>query len=163
MKLKTTLLSLILLSLFSFAAENWKGEPSKSEITVSSMGGLGLLDGTGAATLLGSISKKIIHKGFSDEINNQVFIEAEFGPMFVFSSTHLLFGAHLRWDFTLNPDWTFFGFGGFGMISTSSVLQNRVQAFPRFGIGAFWHFSRTLSLRMDISHEFSGAGFTLWF
>jgi hypothetical protein len=146
---------------FVFAAEDFKGSNPAHEFTLGLTGGLGVVDSTAGFALIGSAAKKIIQHGFVPDINNQVFIELELGPMFASGTTAMVYSAHLRWDFPKDEKWTFFALGGFGGNITDSKLGDHWELFPRFGVGAFWSLKTGLALRGVISHELMVVGVML--
>src|SRR4051794_7163958 len=77
--------------------DEFKGKPSPAQLTFSGMAGLGILDSTAGFQVLGSAATKLVNRGFIPDINNQVFLEFQFGPLFVASSTAWFYSAHLRW------------------------------------------------------------------
>src|SRR5262245_44559897 len=86
----------------SGSSEDWKGQPDGSEVHLGALMGLGILDFTTGFTLLGTASKKIVHHGFINEINNSVSIETELGPVITRSTAIFSYSLHLRWDFEMN-------------------------------------------------------------
>lgn len=142
----------------SAQAEDWKGPIEEPEVRVGVLMGLGILDSSGGATLLGTISRKIVTKGFAPEINNCVSIEGEAGPISVLGNGALAYSAHLRWDFQKNDEWTFYALGGVGGNITGAGLGNRFLLFPRFGVGAFWTLNEKFALRGELSHELTAIG-----
>lgn len=138
--------------------QEFKGKPSPAEMTVGAMAGMGILDSTAGFQVVGSIAKKIVNRGFVPDVNNQVFIELHFGPLFVASSTAWFYSTHLRWDFKRDSEWTFYGLGGLAGHVTSNALGDRWTALPRFGIGTFWKIAPLVTLRGELSHELIAAG-----
>lgn len=147
-----------------FAAEDFKGEPSPTELTAGVMAGGGIIDSRLGFALTGVVAKKIINQGFAPDIANQVFIEAEFGPVFLSGDTAWAYSAHLRWDFLKDPSWTFFAMGGVGgnvaddPRAVPANSTNRFAVFPRFGVGAFWHIQPMFAVRGEVSHEHTSVG-----
>jgi hypothetical protein len=165
-------LSLVLFVLSSSSlafSEDWKGTPETSEISVGGLAGLGIIDNSSGFSVLGTVSKKIIHHGFVPDINNTVSLEGAIGPVFLSGVTAWLYSAHLRWDFEKDATWTFFGLGGVGgnILSTStgnnSEKNSRFVMTPRFGVGAFYKLTQQVRLRADIAHDFMGVGVNLPF
>lgn len=140
------------------AAENWKGKPYDNMFDVGGMAGLGILDGRAGFDIRGNAAVKIMNRGFVPDINNQLFIEAQPGVLFVYSSSAFVYSLHLRWDFTFNDDWTFYALGGVGGAFTGTDLGSRSEVYPRFGIGARWNVYANFGFRFELSHEFTGIG-----
>ena len=155
--------SLIVVALFTLtsvasAAEDFKGEPTGSEVDVGGLAGLGLIHNTGGFAVIGTVAKKIAHQGFVPDINNQVFIEAQLGPMFHNSVVSWLFSGHLRWDFVKDETWTFYALGGLGGDVLNLEPENLVTVKPRFGVGAFYSLTEMLRIRGELSHNLIAAG-----
>ena len=149
-------------STFAYAIDNFKGAPSSAEVTASAMGGFGLIDTSGGFTVIGAIAKKIVNHGFIDDINDQVFLEVEAGPLFTTGTTAWLYSVHGRWDFKQDDQWTFFAMGGLGANSVSSNrVGDRFAVYPKLGIGTFWTLPNGLTLRGEISHEVIIAGVSI--
>ena len=144
-------------------AEDWKGEADAAEFTASIMSGFGLIGTTGGLALMPALAKKIAHRGFLDDINDQAYFEIEVGPMFTSGSSALMYGAHLRWDFRRNEVWTFYALGGLGGFNTGSKLGDQFGIHPRFGVGTFWSLSKHVTLRGEVSHELILAGVSVGF
>ena len=150
--------SLLAISEPARAAEDFKGKEDPSEFDLGAMGGMGILDNHVGFELLGTASKKIVHHGFVNDINNSVSIEVELGPLFVSGGTAFAYSAHLRWDFVKDTEWTFYALGGLGGDITGASLGDRVELYPRFGVGAMWKIGQNFNFRGEISHEFVGLG-----
>jgi len=155
MKIKTVCLSFLLISVSPslFAAEDFKGNADPHDLTAGVMLGLGSASGSAGLGVVGVIGKKILNQGFAPEINNQVFIEAEVGPLFRKGDDAFSFSTHLRWDFQKDERLTPYAIGGIAGNDDWNV-------FPRFGIGTFWKPSPSVPflLRAEVSHEFVGIG-----
>lgn len=145
------------------SSEDWKGQPDSSEVHLGALTGLAILDFTTGFALLGTASKKIIHHGFINEINDSVSIETELGPVFTQSTAIFSYSLHLRWDFEMNEKWTFYALGGLGGYITGSTFNNSFAMFPRFGLGTFFRVSDLILIRGEISHELVAAGVTIPF
>ncbi|MBC7692063.1 MAG: hypothetical protein H7222_09855 [Methylotenera sp.] len=144
------------------AVDDFKGAPANAEVTASAMGGFGLIDTSGGFTVIGAIAKKIVNHGFINDINDQVFLEVEAGPLFTTGTTAWLYSVHGRWDFKQDDQWTFFAMGGLGANSVSSNrVGDRFSVYPRLGVGAFWTLPAGLTLRGEISHEVIIAGVSI--
>ena len=83
----------------SQADELWKGAPNPQLLSVSIMGGLGTWGGSEEFSLLGSIAYKIKHEGLLDDVNDQLYLEAQAGPSFGGGVSPISYSIHLRWDF----------------------------------------------------------------
>lgn len=156
---------LILMAVFSFvgssqqaSAEDWKTYYDRSEMTLGGLAGLGIIDNSAGFALLGTISKKILAKGFVPDISNSVSIEASVGPAFVSGGTAVMYAGQLRWDFEKDESWTFYALGGAGGNYLSVGGNSRVEFMPRFGVGAFWRWSEFVRFRGEIAHDLIGAG-----
>ncbi len=153
-----TLTSVVSAQEIESSAEPWKGTPPDKEIHVGALAGLGIIDTTPGFALIGMASKKILSEGWIPDINDQVFIEAEIGPMFNSGHTYWIFSGHLRWDFVRDDQWTFFALGGLGGNITGASLGDRAAVFPRIGVGAFYRVADNLLIRGELSHELIAAG-----
>jgi hypothetical protein len=145
-------------------AEIWKGPSPKEVFTVGGVTGVGIVDGFAGFTLLGQGAIRILSRGFiGGEINDQVFAEVQFGPVFAGGTTFWLYGAHLRWDFNRDEDVTFFATAGLGGTIAGRTMLNQVEFYPHLGLGLFWHFANNISLRAEISHAIMGLGVSFGF
>ena len=117
------------------------------------MAGLGFIDSGVGFLVTGNVAKKLLDHGFIPDINNQVFVEVELGPLFIKGTTAFDYSLQLRWDFNKDPEWTFYAIGGVGGTIMGSTLSDQAPVFFRFGLGAFWHIAPVISLRAQVSHE----------
>lgn len=148
------------------AQKAFKGESPSQNFHVGGMAGIGVIDSRVGASFQGTAAVKIMNRGFVDDINNQLFVEAAFGPLLLSGSTVFQYSFHLRWDFIKDLDWTFYALGGFGGMITGSSYSPAPPApgravsyfYPRFGLGAMWGLFEMVSLRAELSHEFIGLG-----
>lgn len=141
------------------SVEDWKGADPTHEVMFSAMSGLGVINSSAGFGLVGAISKKIVNHGFVPDISNQVYIEAEMGPVFSNSANPFWFSTHLRWDFHKDSNWSLFALGGTtGQIVGTGAGSSQFNLFLRTGIGAFYHINEQLSVRGELSHEFTGLG-----
>jgi opacity protein-like surface antigen len=142
--------------------EDWKWPLAEHEWTAAVLPGVGIINNSAGFTLQGAIAKKIMHQGFAPDMNNQVFVEVQAGPYTTGGGSALLFSTHLRWDFTLNGDWTFYALGGLGGNATSERLGNQFQLLPRFGVGGVLDIERQthapIGIRGELSRELIGIG-----
>jgi hypothetical protein len=147
---------------YGAGAEDWKGPLSIKEWSIAALPGLGVINSTGGFTLQGVLAKRILEHGFAPDINNQVFIEVQAGPFFSGPGSAFLFSTHLRWDFTLNTDWSFYAIGGLGGNVASDSFGNQWQLLPRFGVGSVLNIERQtglpLGIRAELSRELIGVG-----
>ncbi len=143
---------------FAFAAEDWKGQPPSQEFTLGGLFGLGIVDSSGGASVLGSVAKKILNQGFVPDINNQVYVEAEVGPLFTSGTTVFFYSGHLRWDFQKDDLWTFYALGGLAGDVTGAKLGDHWELYPRVGVGALWNIGMNWSVRGEVSHELIAVG-----
>lgn len=139
--------------------EPWKGSPYPERFSLAISGGLGSLGGTNGFSLLGAVSYSILHKGFIDDINDQVQLEAQVGPYFQSGVTNYFYSIHMRWDLHKDYQWSFFAIGGLAGVSESSGFGNSIHL--RFGTGIYWHLFEKFSFRLDVSREFLGLGASL--
>ena len=131
-------------------AEDWKGKPEESVLSLGALTGVGLVDQGSGLALFGTISKKIINHGFISEITDSVSVEGALGPVLLSGGTAMVYSVHLRWDFEKDQNWTLYALGGVG----GNVLTGRSSEFyPRFGIGAFYKMAGPLNGRVELSHE----------
>ncbi len=147
---------------FGAGYEDWQWPLAEHDWTVAVIPGVGVINNSAGFTLQGAIARKLMHHGFAPDMNNQVFLEAQAGPMTTGNGSALLFSAHIRWDLTLNGDWTFYGLGGLGGNITSERLGDQFQLLPRFGVGAVLDIERQtrlpIGLRGELSRELIGIG-----
>lgn len=139
------------------ATPETSGEPYKSfnptnRFTAGLSSGFGLVDTHGGFSIVGNLGAKVVQDGFIPEIVNPVFLEAQFGPIFVSGATFWMYSTHLRWDFVKDAKWTLFALGGVGGNFGSNRYGDRVALYPRFGVGAFYAMD-TIDLRFEFSHE----------
>lgn len=164
--IRVLLITASLLPALSHGAENWKGKPYDNNFDLGGMAGLGILDGTAGFEIRGTAAAKVLHRGFFPDVNNQLYVELQPGIIFLNAATGsgssaFTYSLHLRWDFHLNDDWTFYGLGGFGGTITGATLGDRREFHPRFGMGARWNVFANFGFRFEISHEFTGLGVTV--
>ncbi len=162
----TVLFGLLLVSGAQAAEKAFKGQPPPYQFNLGGLAGLGVVDSRPGFSLMGTAAVKIMNHGFAEDINNQVFLEAAFGPLFVSGGTAFQYSFHLRWDFVKDEDWTFYGLGGLGGVITGSSYspiplgptKASSMFYPRFGIGAMWGLFDIASLRVELSHELIALG-----
>lgn len=138
--------------------EMWKGAPDPSKAKFGAMMGLGMIDSTAGFAILGVVSRKIVERGFSPEITNDVSIELTVGPVFISGATPIAYSTHLRWNFLKDPDWTLYTVGGLGGYMGGASMGNRFALYPRFGLGVFLRTSLGFAMRGEVSHEFTTVG-----
>lgn len=147
----------LLSSVASPAAEDWKGEPYQTNLAVAGMAGAGIIGGNVGLGVTAAIAIKIAHEGFIPDINDQVWLEFQGGPLFITGLTAATYGLFLRWDFHKDDDFTLYSLGGFG----GSINPTRV--YPRVAVGTIYRISGDLALRAELSHEFIGVGLAIDF
>lgn len=146
----------------SSSAEPWKGESDGSEVHFGALAGLGIIDFSAGFVLLGTASKKVIHRGFVPDINDSVSLEAQAGPIFTQGTAAFQYSLHLRWDFQKDEHWTLYALGGGGgYITGTSINGGSFLLHPRFGLGTFFRVNDLILLRGEISHELIAAGLTI--
>jgi len=136
--------------------ETWKGPAPENHFTVGGMGGMAIVGNSVGGVILGSVATKIVNRGFVPDINNQVFIEFQAGPIFLSNFTVLGTSLHLRWDFHKDDDLTLYGLGGMGALLLGSN-DFPSEFYPRFGAGVIWHLV-AFDIRAEVSHEWITAG-----
>ncbi len=140
------------------ASDDWKGGRDSSQLHVSALTGLGVIDSSAGFTLIGGLSKKIIEHGFLPDIADSVSMEGQLGPVFVSGGPAWFYSAHLRWDFQKDSAWTLYALGGVAGNVWTISNATRIEFFPRFGIGAIWELTPIVRFRAEISHELLGVG-----
>jgi hypothetical protein len=150
----------LLLGMAPAQAEEWKGTPPEGAFSFGLLGGIAPLNSLGGVPLVGHIAAKIVPLGFIPDINNQVWIEAAAGVHIAFlgAFTSGLFSTHLRWDFVLSDEWTFFAVGGFGGAVVSTSAGSSFTFHPRFGVGSIYYFVPQFGIRFELSHEWTAVG-----
>ena len=142
--------------------EFWKGAPPRSDIHLGVLTGLGIIDSELGWSLIGSAAPRLFDRGFVPDINNEVFIELQFGLLFS-SGTSVFLASHLRWDFHRDSRWALFGLGGFSLISTSTDLGSRSRFSPRFGVGVIRMIAARIGVRAEITHNTVLVGSNFYF
>ena len=154
-------------SIHSLAGELWKGHTTVRPLEVGLLSGFSIYGDQANWGVLPAVAKLIKEKGFAEDIDNRVWIEGQLGPTFFsnhgVSKTGMQYSAHLRWDFTMNEIWTFYGLGGLGGFFLPSTYSSGFTLHPRFGAGAIYQTKTALMLRGEVSAEFIGAGVALQF
>ena len=159
-RLKIGELFLILATLFLILpaananAEDWKGESEASVLSVGGLTGLGLVRGSSGLVLLGTVSKKIVNRGFVPDISNSVSLEGQVGPTLFAGVTNWMYSVHLRWDFEKDRNWNLFALGGLG----GNAGGNSSELAPNFGVGALWKMAGPLNIRFQLTHNLIVAG-----
>ena len=75
------------------------------------------------------------------------------------SQTGMQYSAHLRWDFTYNEFWTFYGLGGIGGFTIPKAFgSSTFTIHPRFGAGVEYQTKTALMFRGELSGDFMGFG-----
>ncbi|MCB0403423.1 MAG: hypothetical protein KDD51_01460 [Bdellovibrionales bacterium] len=155
--LAATFFAFCMFSHYSPAAEEWKGDPLQTNLSFAAMAGAGVIGGTVGFGLTGAIAVKIAHEGFIPDINDQVFLEFQGGPLFLAPSAAAVYGLFMRWDFHKNDDFSLYSLGGVG------GTVNPTRVYPRVALGMIYRLSGDLALRAELSHEFIGAGIAIDF
>ena len=156
-------LALVLSVSSALAASDFKGEPPSTQLTWGGMAGLAQIHSEAGLAVIGSVAKKLFDKGFVPDINNQVFIELQGGPLFVNDVTLFGYSAHLRWDFVKDSRWTLYGLGGLGgnVGKFAPGAQSEFVLHPRFGAGAFLQVAPFIALRGELSAEWTTVGVSI--
>jgi hypothetical protein len=138
--------------------EDWKQTDLPPLYHFGALTGLGIVDSYGGLALLGTASMTVIDHGFIPQVSDSVAAELEMGPVFVASHTAFWYSAHLRWDFRKDSDWTFYALGGLAGNDTPEGMGGHFEIWPRVGLGTIWKVTPAVSLRAELSHEFTGFG-----
>lgn len=140
------------------AEEAWKGAPPPTSLSLAAMAGAGVLDSAVGFGLNGAVGIKILNEGFIPDINDQVYLEGQFGVTFMRGSSVIPWGLFLRWDFHKDEALTLYSLGGLGGTITSAALGSRTLFYPRVALGVVWRAFGDIGIRAEVSHEFAGAG-----
>lgn len=143
--------------------EDWKGPSRSNELSVGFSTGYGSVENLGGISVRVNGAKKILNRGFVPDINNQVYIEADVGPVFRDGSDPFLYSVHARWDFQKDETWTFFALGGLAGHVVSIDGKAKIGFYPRLGVGAFFRITDLVAVRADVSHELITVGANFWF
>ncbi len=160
-------LTLVFFNFSAQAGENWKGHTETPPYEFGALSGMSIFGSNSNWSILGSAAYLINPKGWVDDVDNRVWVELELGPSFFssnsISQTGVQYSAHLRWDFTMNEYWTFYGLGGVGGYVLPSYLGGGLALHPRFGAGVEYQTKTALMFRGEVSAEFIGLGAALNF
>lgn len=153
-----TALSLVVTSILRAEAQeqtDWQWPGRTENWTLGVLPGVATINSSTGFALQFAGAYRIIEKGFAPDISNQVFVELQAGPFTTSRGSAFLYSAHLRWDFMLNGDWTFYGLGGLGGNKQGEELGSQFQLLPRFGVGALLNLERQTHLPLDLRGELS--------
>ncbi|MEK7689989.1 MAG: hypothetical protein AAB425_03110 [Bdellovibrionota bacterium] len=142
-------------------SEPWKGPSSESKYHFSLLTGVGVIGVSPGFGLMGAASKKVVHRGFVKEINDQVHLELHFGPQIYMGKFSFLYSVHLRWDFDLDSEWRFYALAGLGGHIAHVNLGGTWGLYPRVALGAFYKMTQAVWLRGELSHEAMLVGVTI--
>lgn len=133
------------------SSDPWKGAPYNHPFDLHGGLGLGIFEGNAGLSFLFGIGVEIAHEGFiGDGINDQAYLELTTGPVILSNTVDpWVYSLHLRWDFHLDVDWTYYALGGF----SGSFGTGVGRFFPRFGAGIVKHLTQELGVRGEVSHE----------
>jgi hypothetical protein len=156
------LFSALLFSSPAKAFEDWKGNTVVQPYEFGALTGMSLYGSQANYGILGTAAYLLKDKGWAQDLDNRIWAELEMGPTF-FSTplgthTGLQYSLHIRWDFTLNEYWTFYGLGGLGGFALPSALGSSFTIHPRFGAGAEYQTKTALMFRAEVSEDFTGVG-----
>jgi hypothetical protein len=140
----------------SASAEPWKGKPYENQFNAGALAGVGIVDGNVGFALQGTAAIQLLRHGFINDINDQVQLEVQAGPLLK-TGTAFQGSLLMRWDFNKDLDWTLYGLGGVGTALATGVTQ----FYPRFGAGFLWYLGETVALRLEVSHELVAVGFNI--
>lgn len=156
------IIALFLGSPTSFAAEPWKGKTQVPPVELGILTGVSFYGSSLPWSVLGTGAVMIDENGFADDIDDRLWIELEVGPAFFSrggsSTTALHANAHLRWDFSYNEHWMFYGLGGLGAFALPSSMGGDFSLAPRFGVGVEYQTKSVLVLRGEVTSTFLGLG-----
>jgi hypothetical protein len=145
------------------SSEPWKGPPAEENFTAGAMAGAGFSNVNAGFLVLGTAAIKIVNRGFADEIDDQVFVEAAAGPLVSGLGTDVVYSVHLRWDFQRDDNLSLYAVGGFGGVLVTQAIRGPSLIYPRFGLGLFYSIQGNLSLRAELSREWITAGVSFKF
>jgi hypothetical protein len=140
---------------------DWKTPGLPPLYNFGAMSGLGVIDSYGGVAFLGTASLTVLDRGFVPDISNSVATEIEAGPMITSGHGAFWYSLHMRWDFQKDNDWTFYALAGLAGNGTPSSLGGHFEIWPRFGAGAIYKLTSFVSVRGEISHEFTGIGISV--
>jgi hypothetical protein len=138
--------------------EDWKQTTLPPLYHLGVLTGLGVVDSYGGFALLGTASMTVIDHGLIPEVSDSVAAELELGPVFTSGYTAFWYSAHMRWDFRKDSDWSFYALAGLAGNDTPEALGGHFEIWPRIGLGSIWKISSNVSMRAELSHEFTGVG-----
>ncbi len=138
-------------------AEEWKNPSQSLPFLVSFLAGLGFVGSNAGSSFLLNGSYQFLPEGFIPGIADALALEGGLG-VYAPTTTRLLYGLQLRWDFEKNADWTFYAVGGVGGARPFSLALA-----PQFGVGGFWKAWRSAQVRFEVSSRMLGAGVSLPF
>lgn len=147
------------------AAENWKGHTEVSDYELGVLTGLSSYGVSNAWGFLVNGAYLIQPNGWVDDVDERIWVEVEAGPAFFSSNlgTAFQYSAHMRWDFTMNEYWTFYGLGGLSGYFLPTNMGGVFSMHPRFGTGVEYQTKSPLMFRGEVSAEFIGVGIALNF
>ena len=133
------------------------GHPPAGDLNLTAYLGLSPFGNLGVG---GKGSLRILENGFIPPINNSVAIEAgifrgRYREYYIFddayySRTYVTVG--MRWDFHLAKAWTVYGLLESGVyLSSNHDIDDNSDLLLNPAVGAFYHFSPNLALRMEYS------------
>jgi hypothetical protein len=144
------------------AADNWKGQTTVRPLELGLMGGAAIYGNQVNWGVLPSVAYLLRDRAFVQDIDDRVWSELQLGPTFFntpnSNETGLQYSAHLRWDFSYNEVWTFYGLGGLSGFFLPARLGGSFTIHPRFGTGVQYQTKTALILRGEVSAEFIGMG-----
>ncbi len=144
------------------AVDPWKGTTNSPPYEAGVLSGMSLYGTDTNWTVLGTGAYLLVPHGWAADIDNRVWIEGELGPTFFSKSgtsqTGMQWSTHLRWDFSYDEEWTFYGLGGFGGFKLPSSYGGSFTFHPRFGVGVEFQTKAVMMLRAELSHELIALG-----
>lgn len=145
--------------------EPWKGQTITSPIELGAMSGAAFYGNDVNWSVLLTAAYLIDDSGWAQDLDDRLWVELELGPSFFdlpnvlnSSETAMQYSAHLRWDFTYNEYWTFYGLGGIGGYALPKALGSGFTIHPRFAAGVQYQTKAAMMFRAELSAEFVGAG-----
>jgi hypothetical protein len=152
----------LIFSSTTFASEDWKGHTETSPIEIGALTGFGIEGSDTSWSVLGTAAYLLVPQGWATDIDNRVWVEGELGPSFFDNGgaahSALQYAADLRWDFTLNEEWTFYGLGGLGGFVLPDYLGRGFTVHPRFGVGAEYQTKTSIMFRGEVASDLLALG-----
>jgi hypothetical protein len=146
------------------STEAWKGKPFPQTNNFFFGAGLNYFDNLG---FQGRYAVRLMPQGPIPDMTNSIWFEGGLGLTFYGTKraqtgvTGIDAVVTGRWDFQLDPNWTFFGDLGVGYNAVSNDRQDDVKGggfFPAVGVGVIASITVDWAIRADLSYQFLGLG-----